>query len=337
MRDEARQDGGGAGGGVRLVAGGTAGWDWVETPRGRGEGVLGGSMCYAALAAGRWLAGGAVGGWGRVGEDFGAGLEALRAGGVDVDGVEVVAGGRTFRWGARYEGEGWEVRRTTMVEWGVEGAGESRGMWAFPEAWRAAECVYAGSMEPRRQGELFGAVGRGALRVADTMRNWIRDRRGEVLGVMCASDVMLANEEEAVALTGEADAGRAARALLAAGAKVAVVKLGARGALMAWRGGEVRCGAWAGTDAVDGTGAGDCFGGALAAAAVAEGAVRAALEGAARGEEIGEAGRAALRRGLARAAATASVACEAFGAEAVGRAVRGELERRAREIEEAGR
>ena len=327
--------GGGRQGRVRLVAGGTVGWDWVETPRGRGDGVMGGSMCYAALAAGRWLEGGAVGAWGRAGEDFGAGLEALRAGGVDVGGVEVVVGGRTFRWGARYEGEGLEVRRTTVSEWGVEGAGGA--VPPFSEAWRAAECVYAGSMDPRRQGALFGAAGRGALRVADTMRNWIRDRRGEVLGVMCSSDAMLANEEEAAALTGEAEAGRAARGLLAAGAKVAVVKLGARGALMAWRGGEVRCGAWAGTDAVDGTGAGDCFGGALAAAAVAEGEVRAALEGAGRGEEIGAAGRAALRRGMARAAATASVACEAFGAEAVGRAERGELERRAREIEEAAR
>lgn len=327
-----RQDGGGTGGAVRLVVGGTVGWDWVETPRGRGDGVMGGSMCYAALAAARWL-GGAVGGWGRAGDDFGAGLEALRAGGVDASGVETVPGGRTFRWGAKYEGAGLEVRRTMVAEWGVESAGMAPP--PFPEAWWSAECVYAGSMDPRRQGELFGAAGRGALRVADTMRNWIRERRGEVLGVMCSSDVMLANEEEAAALTGEADAARAARALLSAGAKVAVVKLGARGALMAWCGGEVRCGAWAGTEAVDGTGAGDCFGGALAAAACAEASVRAALEGAARGEEVGAAGRAALRRALARASATASVACEAFGAEAVGRAERAELERRARDIEEA--
>jgi sugar/nucleoside kinase (ribokinase family) len=88
------------------------------------------------------------------------------------------------------------------------------------------------------------------------------DSRGEWMGAIAASlpctDLLFTNEPEAHALTGHSDAAQAARTLLDAGAKTVVVKLGARGCLVAAAGGVLHVPAFPVT-AVDTTGAGDCF------------------------------------------------------------------------------
>jgi sugar/nucleoside kinase (ribokinase family) len=80
-------------------------------------------------------------------------------------------------------------------------------------------------------------------------------------------DLLRANEEEAAALTGEADAQAAARGLLRL-AEAAVVTLGPRGALWADGAGEVHVPAVP-AEVVDTTGAGDAFSAGLLAARAA--------------------------------------------------------------------
>ena len=91
---------------------------------------------------------------------------------------------------------------------------------------------------------------------------------GGFAGALAESDVVLPNAGEALRLTGAADAETAARTL-AGSARIAVVKLGADGALAVERGGPVTRAAARPVDAVDTTGAGDSFAGTLAARLVA--------------------------------------------------------------------
>lgn len=78
-------------------------------------------------------------------------------------------------------------------------------------------------------------------------------------------DIVVANEEESLALTGEGDAERAAERLAEAGAAVVVVTRGSRDVLILDHGGEREL-AVRPVEAVDTTGAGDAFCGTLVAA-----------------------------------------------------------------------
>jgi sugar/nucleoside kinase (ribokinase family) len=71
-------------------------------------------------------------------------------------------------------------------------------------------------------------------------------------------DIVFINEDEARMATGSGDSKTAAHVLLARGARVAVMKLGARGCAIYGRGEEIVCPAFD-VQAKDTTGAGDCF------------------------------------------------------------------------------
>lgn len=94
------------------------------------------------------------------------------------------------------------------------------------------------------------------------------DSRGEWMDVLgpCLpwTDFLFVNEDEARMLTGEADPSEAARRFRELGARTAVVKLGAAGCAVYADGCELRVPGFQ-VDAVDTTGAGDCFAGGFLA------------------------------------------------------------------------
>jgi sugar/nucleoside kinase (ribokinase family) len=88
----------------------------------------------------------------------------------------------------------------------------------------------------------------------------------ETLGpALTHCDLMLANEDEARAITGETDTGKILRAIHALGAATIVLKLGAKGCVVS-AGGQATAVAGYCVEAVDSTGAGDCFAAGLFAA-----------------------------------------------------------------------
>ncbi|MEV7510721.1 5-dehydro-2-deoxygluconokinase [Streptomyces sp. NPDC089922] len=80
---------------------------------------------------------------------------------------------------------------------------------------------------------------------------------------LAGATVAVGNVEECEIATGESEPHAAARALLAAGAELAVVKRGPEGVLAVHRDGTVAEAAPVAVDVVNGLGAGDAFGGAL--------------------------------------------------------------------------
>ncbi len=95
---------------------GSIAYDTVTTPFGVRERMLGGAAVHFALAASFFDDVCVVG---PVGEDFGEEqLEVMRSRGVDVSGIERVAGGRTFFWQGEY---GWDLnsRETIDTQLGV--------------------------------------------------------------------------------------------------------------------------------------------------------------------------------------------------------------------------
>jgi ribokinase len=96
--------------------------------------------------------------------------------------------------------------------------------------------------------------------------------------LLAAVDVLVPNEHEAARLTGDDDPERAARALLDRGPSSVVVTLGDRGCLYADRAGQLLRVSAPTVQAVDATGAGDTFVGALAVALAEDRPVEQALQ-----------------------------------------------------------
>jgi sugar/nucleoside kinase (ribokinase family) len=123
------------------------------------------------------------------------------------------------------------------------------------------------SLGPGLAGLLRTARGSGAMTSVDT--NWDPAGRwggDQLRAVLAHADLLLPNEEEARHLSGEPTVEAAVPALTAAGSRL-VVKLGARGALVADAYGShlVRPPAGLAASFVDATGAGDCFNAGLIA------------------------------------------------------------------------
>ena len=84
-----------------LVAVGTVAFDDIETPFGRAENVIGGACTYIALAASQFIQPVRI--VSVIGDDFPAEtLDELRQRGVDLEGVQVKPGEKSFFWAGRY-------------------------------------------------------------------------------------------------------------------------------------------------------------------------------------------------------------------------------------------
>ena len=84
-----------------LLVVGSVAIDSVETPAERRDNVLGGSAIYFSFAASFFTGVRLVG---VVGEDWPAQHTAVAQGrGIDTSGLQIVPGGKTFRWTGRYE------------------------------------------------------------------------------------------------------------------------------------------------------------------------------------------------------------------------------------------
>jgi len=287
-----------------VVVVGSVAFDTVKTPSGARERMLGGSASYCALAASLFARTALVG---VVGDDFGEDhFGVYRAAGIDLEGLRA-APGRTFSWGAEYDGT-LDDRRTLFTDLGTF-ADFSPDL---PGRYREAPVLVLGNISPYLQARVLDQA-RPRLSILDTMDLWIDTARDGLLDVVRRVDLLTVNEHEARALSGEPSLLAAARALLAMGPRHVLVKKGSHGAFLMGRGGErdiLMAPSWPLFDVVDTTGAGDTFAGAFAGALAREGTF----------------GRDAFRGALAWATVVAARVCGSFGLDALAGAALADFE-----------
>jgi sugar/nucleoside kinase (ribokinase family) len=249
---------------MSLLVTGSIGIDTVESPSGKAADVLGGSSVYFSQAASFFSPVRFVG---VVGEDCPAEfLKPLQDNPrIDMSGLEVRRGSKTFRWHGRYH-EDVNHRDTVAVALNVLG---EMGP-AIPKAFRDSRYVFLANTHPGLQLELLSQLESPHLVVADTMDLWINSERDALVNLLSRIDGVVLNDAEAALLTGRSN-------MVAAGGEIAqrvrrfvVIKKGEHGCLLFAQGKVFPMPAFPAVRVVDPTGAGDCFAGAMMGALAAE-------------------------------------------------------------------
>lgn len=241
---------------MSLLVVGTVALDTVETPTDVRENILGGSAVFFSYAAGFF---GPVRLIGPIGEDWPeVHTDLLRGHGVDVAGIQKIAGGKTFRWRGKYRAN-MNDRDTLEVHLNVLQVFKPQ----VPATFRDSKLVFLANFAPALQLEVLEQVPHATLRVADTMDLWIETQRDELLALLRRIDGIVLNDGEARMLVDDDNIIRAGRKVLELGPRFAVIKKGEHGALFFTREECWALPAYPVESVVDPTGAGDTFAGAM--------------------------------------------------------------------------
>ncbi len=243
---------------MSLLVTGSIAIDSVTTPHGELADGPGGSAVYFAFSASIFVPTRLVG---VVGEDYPpAFLDRFKGRPIDLAGLEVRTGSKTFRWKGAYEGAMNEAR-TLEVDLNVLAEAGPR----IPPSFRDSEYVFLANTHPALQGELLGQLSGPRLVVADTMNLWITTERDALLSLLGRIDGLVLNDGEARMLTGQDNLVAAGRRVLGWGPRFAVIKKGEHGCLILTAAGCMALPGFPTERVVDPTGAGDSFAGAMMA------------------------------------------------------------------------
>lgn len=241
---------------MSLVCVGTVALDNIETPLTSRKNLLGGSAVFFAYAASFFTPVQLVS---VVGDDFPEEHKAmLRARNIDLDGLEVVRGGKTFRWEGRYF-ENMNDRETLATHLNVLADFHPK----LPTAYRTADFLCLANASTSVQLETLSQIEKARFVVADTMDLWIRIERSALESLMKKIDCLVLNDSEAKLLTGELNTVTAGKKILSMGPKNVVVKKGEHGAMFLTKDEMFVIPAFPTEKVVDPTGAGDSFAGGM--------------------------------------------------------------------------
>ena len=240
----------------KLLIVGTVAFDAIETPFGKTDKILGGAGTFIGLSASHFNLQSAI--VSVVGDDFPQDyLDLLTARNIDISGLEIVQGGKTFFWSGRYHND-MNSRDTLATELNVLADFNP----IVPENFKDADVVMLGNLHPMVQtGVLNQLTAKPKLVVLDTMNFWMDCALPELLDVIKRVDVITINDEEARQLSGEYSLVKAAAKIHTMGPKYVVIKKGEHGALLFHNEHIFFAPALPLADVFDPTGAGDTFAG----------------------------------------------------------------------------
>lgn len=239
----------------KLLIVGTVAFDAIETPFGKTDRILGGAATYIGLASSQFNIDNAI--VSVVGEDFPQEhLDLLTDNDINIDGLEVVKGGKTFFWKGKYHND---LNSRDTLETQLNVLADFKPV--VPEEYKDAEFVMLGNLHPLVQLSVLDQVINPKLVVLDTMNFWMDNTWEDLMKVIARVDVITINDEEARQLTSEHSLVRAARKIGEMGPKYVVIKKGEHGALLFHQDQIFFAPALPLEEVFDPTGAGDTFAG----------------------------------------------------------------------------
>jgi sugar/nucleoside kinase (ribokinase family) len=238
-----------------LLIVGSIGLDDIETPFDKVKNALGGSTTYIALAASYFT--GPVEIVGIVGDDFPKEhMEMLENHNIDIEGLEIVEGAKTFRYGCKYHYD-LNVRDSLYTNLNVF----EKFNPIIPEKSKKSSFVILGNIAPQLQSIVLDQLENPKFIVCDTMNFWIEGAKQDLLKVLPRVNVLIINDSEARLLANEPNLIKAAHIISKMGPEYLIIKKGEHGALLFGNNMIFSAPAYPMENIFDPTGAGDAFAG----------------------------------------------------------------------------
>jgi sugar/nucleoside kinase (ribokinase family) len=241
---------------MRLVTVGSVAFDAIESPFGKTDKIVGGAGTFITLASSFFVKEQGI--ISVVGDDFPAStLENMKAKGIDIQGIQIKAGEKTFFWSGRYHND-MNSRDTLVTELNVL----EHFNPIVPQAFQGADYLMLGNLSPQVQRMVIERMEKRPKFIAmDTMNFWMDIALEELKKTMALVDVLIINDEEARQLSGVYSLVKAAKFIRAMGPQIVIIKKGEHGALLFHEENMFFAPALPLEDVFDPTGAGDTFAG----------------------------------------------------------------------------
>ena len=240
---------------AEILSVGSLAFDSLRSPAGQVDKTLGGSGNFFSLAGAHFATIRLVG---IVGEDFPKDhLSLLAKRGIDVSGIQIVPGGKTFHWAGEYDQNLNEAKTlSTSLNVFEHFSPQLTAVQA------ACPVVFLANIDPAIQASLLNQAVSARFIACDTMNFWISGRLDELKQVLKRVDLLSINEGEAFLLAQTRVLREAARRIQGLGPKILIIKRGEYGSTLFMGDRVFLCPAYPVDTVVDPTGAGDSFAGA---------------------------------------------------------------------------
>ena len=241
---------------MRLVTVGSVAFDAIESPFGKTDKIVGGAGTFITLASSFFVKEQGI--ISVVGDDFPAAtLENMKVKGIDIQGIQIKTGEKTFFWSGRYHND-MNSRDTLVTELNVL----EHFNPIVPQAFQGADYLMLGNLSPQVQRMVIERMEKRPKLIAmDTMNFWMDIALEELKKTMALVDVLIINDEEARQLSGVYSLVKAAKVIRAMGPQIVIIKKGEHGALLFHEENMFFAPALPLEDVFDPTGAGDTFAG----------------------------------------------------------------------------
>ncbi len=241
---------------MSLLVVGTVAFDAIETPFAKTDKIIGGAATYICHSASFFSKN--INLVSVVGEDFpNKAINSLKEKGVDVKGLQIKKGRKTFFWSGKYHNN-MNSRDTLKTELNVLEDFDP----IVPKQYTKSEFLMLGNLMPSVQKRVLEQMQeRPKLIVLDTMNFWMDNFMPDLKEALKNTDVLTINDDEARQLSGEYSLLIAAKKILTMGPKYLIIKKGEHGAILFGEDKMFYSPAVMLENVIDPTGAGDSFAG----------------------------------------------------------------------------